>query len=369
MKKWFVVMLFISLALFGTVIGFNLFKEQKIAEYLANQPVPVFPVTSTELLNKKWTPTIEAIGFIEPKQGVTLKTQSNGVIDKISFESGQEVKLGDTLITLDSKVERATLAGTQARLPAAKSKFKRYKDLYKKGSLSKEALDEAEANFLSLTADVASLEASIERRSIDAPFAGVVGLRNVFLGQYLQPGDEITRLEDVATMRLRFTVPQRDIAKIKLGQKIDIKVDSYPDSPFSGSITAIEPAVNFQSGLVQVQADIPNNHGQLRSGMFARASVILPPKEAQIVVPQIAITYTLYGDTVYVIKKDEKGDLRAYQRVVKSGNRQEDMVHILDGLSANEVIVTSGQIRLSNGAKIKVVENTALNSPATTPKL
>lgn len=369
MKKWFAIMSLISFLLFGTVIGFNLFKQNKIAEYLANQPEPIFPVTAMVITDTNWIPTIEAIGFVEPKQGVTLTTQTSGVIDNIDFESGQEVKQGDVLMTLDSKVERANLAGTQARLPAAESKFERYKDLFQKGSVSKESLDEAEANFFSLQADVASLAASIERRSIGAPFAGVVGLRNVFLGQYMQPGDEITRLEDVATMRLRFTIPQRDIAKIKIGQQIDIKVDAYPDTPFSGSITAIEPAVNFQSGLIQVQADIPNNHGQLRSGMFARANVILPTFVNQIVIPQIAITYTLYGNTVYVIEKDDNGDLRAYQRVVKSGNRQGANVHILEGLQSGETIVTSGQIRLSNKAKVKEVKNDALKTPAITPKL
>lgn len=369
MKKWFAIMSLVSFLLFGTVIGFNVFKQYKISEYLANQPEPVFPVTVLDIQNTNWIPTIEAIGLIEPKQGVTLTTQTSGVIDKIDFESGQEVKLGEVLMTLDSQVERANLAGTQARLPAAKSKFDRYKDLFKNGSVSKESLDEAEANFLSLQADVASLAASIGRRSIEAPFSGVVGLRNVFLGQYMQPGDEITRLEDVATMRLRFTISQRDIAKIKLAQQIDIEVDAYPDTPFSGSITAIEPAVNFQSGLIQVQADIPNNHGQLRSGMFARANVILPTFKNQIVIPQIAITYTLYGNTVYVINKDDKGDLRAYQRVVKSGSRQGANVHILDGLKAGETIVTSGQIRLSNESKVKEVKNDALKTPAITPKL
>lgn len=369
MKKWFAVMFVISLVLFGSVISFNMFKQYKIDQYLANKPEPEFPVTVTRIKDSNWTPSISSIGFIEPKQGVTLTTQTNGVIISIGFESGQEVKKDQVLVSLDSKVEKANLASSQAKLPAAKAKFERYQDLLKKGSISKESLDEAEANYLSAKADVESLKASVERRSIKAPFSGIVGIRNVFLGQYLQPGTEIVRLEDIATMRLRFTVPQRDIAKIELGQKINIQVDSYKNVPFEGQITAIEPAVNYQSGLIQVQADIPNNHGQLRSGMFARAKVILPTLKDQIVIPQTAIAYTLYGDTVYVVKKDDKGDLRAYQRVVKTGNRQGDQVHILEGLAINEKIVTSGQIRLSNKVKVKEVINDALNTPAVTPEL
>ncbi|MBE1276120.1 efflux RND transporter periplasmic adaptor subunit [Enterovibrio baiacu] len=368
MKKSFVVMLVVALVLFGTVIGFNMFKQQKIAEYMANMPEPEFPVTVTEMSSIEWIPTIEAIGFIEPNQGVTLTTQVNGVIDHINFVSGQAVKQGDVLLALDSKVEAANLKSTQARLPAAKAKYKRYQGLFRKGSISKEALDEAEANYRSLQADVESLNASIERRTIDAPFDGVVGLRNVFLGEYLQPGTEIVRLEDTSIMRLRFTVPQTDIAKIKLGQKINIAVDAYPDTPFTGKISAIEPAVNFQSGLIQVQADIPNNHGQLRSGMFARANIILPTIEDQIVVDQTAINFTLYGENVYVLR-EEDGVTRAYQQVVKVGERKGHIAHVLDGLNAGDKVVTSGQVRLSNGAKVRVVENDALTPPEQLPQL
>ncbi|PMN72774.1 efflux RND transporter periplasmic adaptor subunit [Enterovibrio norvegicus] len=368
MKKSFVVMLVLALVLFGTVIGFNMFKQQKIAEYMANMPEPEFPVTVTEMSSIEWIPTIEAIGFIEPNQGVTLTTQVNGVIDHINFVSGQSVKQGDVLLALDSKVEAANLKSTQARLPAAKAKYKRYQGLFRKGSISKEALDEAEANYRSLQADVESLNASIERRTIDAPFDGVVGLRNVFLGEYLQPGTEIVRLEDTSIMRLRFTVPQTDIAKIKLDQKINIAVDAYPETPFTGKISAIEPAVNFQSGLIQVQADIPNNHGQLRSGMFARANIILPTVEDQIVVDQTAINFTLYGENVYVLR-EEDSETRAYQQVVKVGERKGHIAHVLNGLKAGDKVVTSGQVRLSNGAKVRVVENDALTPPEQLPQL
>lgn len=369
MKKWFAVMLLLSLALFGTVIGFNMFKQKMIGEYLANMPEPEFPVTLSDVSASDWTPSISVIGFIEPKQGVMLTNQSSGVIDKIQFESGETVKKGTVLLSLDATVEKANLASAQARLPAARARYKRHQDLYKTKSVSREALDEAEANYRSLQAQITSLKASIDRLTITTPFAGVVGLRNVFLGQYLKSGDNIVRLEDISTMRLRFTIPQRDISKIKIGQPIDILVDSFPDKQFKGKITAIEPAVNFQSGLIQVQADIPNNDGQLRAGMFARANVILPTLENQIVVPQTAITYTLYGDTVYIAKKDEKGDLRAYQQVIKTSDRIKDKVHVLEGINQGDVIVTSGQIRLSNQSKIKKIENNILSTPATTPKL
>ena len=335
---------------------------------MANRPEPEFPVTVETVTSSLWTPTIEAIGFIEPNQGVTLTTEVNGVIDKISFDSGSQVKEGQLLLSLDSKVEKANLKSTQARLPAAEAKYKRYKGLYKKGSISKESYDEAEANYFSLAAVIESMKASIERREIKAPFSGVVGIRNVYLGEYLQPSTDIVRLEDTSIMRLRFTVPQTDISRINIGQDIDITVDSYPNDVFKGSISAIEPAVNIQSGLIQVQADIPNNGGKLRSGMFAQADIILPTLESQVVIPQTAITYTLYGDNVYIVTEKD-GDKRVQQYVVKVGERSEAIAHILDGVKPGDVVVTSGQVRLSNDAKVRIVESDATTPPAETPML
>ncbi|MBJ7589971.1 efflux RND transporter periplasmic adaptor subunit [Aeromonas veronii] len=377
MKKWMAIMLLIAIALFGSVIGFNLFKQKMIAQYMANRPEPEFPVTAMVTKAQDWVPTIEAIGFIEPNQGVTLSTELAGTIDAITFESGKPVKADQLLLSLDSTVERANLRASQAKLPAAKAKFDRFQNLYKTSSISKEQLDEAEAAYRSLEADIESLKATIARREVRAPFSGVVGLRNVFLGQYLQPGTDIVRLEDTSVMRLRFTVPQTDISKIKLGQTIKINVDAYPQTQFDGHITAIEPAVNFQSGLIQVQADIPNNDGQLRSGMFARASIILPTVKDQIVIPQTAISFTLYGQNVYVLKEGEETDkegnkvkvLRAKQVVVKAGERRGNDVHVLSGIQAGDQIVLSGQVRLSNDTKVHVVENNALAVPAQTPML
>lgn len=368
MKKWTVLMLLLVTAIFGSVIGFNEFKQQKIAEFMANRPEPEFPVTVADVDAVDWVPVIDAIGFIEPNQGVTVANETSGVIQQILFESGTQVIENQPLVRLDSQVEQANLKSVQARLPAAKAKYERYQGLFKKGSVSKEAFDEAEASFFSLQADIESLKASIERREIRAPFSGVMGIRQVYLGQYLQTGSDIVRLEDISVMRLRFTVPQTDISRIHLGQSVDIFVDAYPDKTFSGSISAIEPAVNVQSGLIQIQADIPNSEGQLRSGMFARANILLPKLENQVTLPQTAITFTLYGDNVYIVN-EENDELRVQQHVVKVGERMADIAHILDGVKPGDRVVTSGQVRLSNGAKVRVVESNAITPPAKTPML
>ncbi|WP_154115055.1 efflux RND transporter periplasmic adaptor subunit [Vibrio cincinnatiensis] len=368
MKKWTFLMLLIVVLLFGSVIGFNLFKQQKIAEYMASRPEAEFPVTVTTVDSVDWVPAIEAIGFIEPNQGVTLTTETSGVIDRIQFESGTRVEENQPLVLLDSDVEKANLKSSQARLPAAKAKYERYKGLFSKGSISQESFDDAEANYYSLSADIESLKATIARREIKAPFAGVVGIRNVYLGQYLQPGTDIVRLEDTTVMRLRFTVPQTDISRISMGQEVDIIVDAYPSLTFKGSITAIEPAVSVQSGLIQVQADIPNSEGKLRSGMFARANIILPKLTDQVTLPQTAITFTLYGNNVFVVTEQD-GIKRVEQRVVNVGERTRDIAHILEGVNAGDVVVTSGQVRLSNGVRVRIVESDATTPPAKTPML
>ncbi|EGQ8114482.1 multidrug efflux RND transporter periplasmic adaptor subunit VmeC [Vibrio parahaemolyticus] len=367
MKKW-ILMLSIVLLLFGSVVTYRLIDIKQKMDAFASRPEPEFPVTITKVKAVDWVPVIEAIGFIEPNQGVTVANETSGVIDKIAFESGTQVEAGQPLVLLDSEVEKANLKSSQAKLPAAEAKYKRYQGLFKKGSISKEAYDEAEANYYSLKADIESLKATIDRREIKAPFAGVVGIRNVYLGQYIQAGSDIVRLEDSSVMRLRFTVPQTDISRIKLDQEVDIFVDAYPDQPFKGSISAIEPAVNVQSGLIQVQADIPNSDGKLRSGMFARANIIMPKLANQVTLPQTAITFTLYGDNVYIVT-EEDGEKRVKQHVVKVGERTKDIAHILEGVKPGDVVVTSGQVRLSNHAKVSIVESNAITPPAETPML
>jgi membrane fusion protein (multidrug efflux system) len=368
MKKWTFFMLLIAIVLFGSVIGFNFFVKNEINKAIANMPEPSNPVTVETIKLNDWVPTIEAVGFIEPAQGVTLTNQTEGVIDSIQFESGQTVKAGKTLIVLESDVEQANLKSVQARLPAAKAKFERYKGLFNKGSLSQEAYDDAQASYLSLSADLESLKAAVEKRTIQAPFSGIVGIRNIYLGQYLKAATEIVQLEDISRMRFHFSIPQTEISRITSGQTVDISVDSYPNQTFTGSITAIEPAVNPLSGLIQVEADIPNSDSLLRSGMFARASIRLPALQNQVAITQTAITYTLYGDSVYVLvtQGDEQ---RVEQRVIEVGERRGSIAHIRSGLAGDETIVTSGQVRLNNGAKVHVVESNAVTPRAEIPML
>lgn len=377
MKKWTLSMLLLVVVIFGSVIGFNLFKQKMMGEYFANMPVPSFPVTTTEVTPQDWTPRIAAIGFIEPIQGINISNESSGIVRVIHFESGQQVKAGDILLELDADVEKANLRSAQGRLPAVQANLKRMRQLFTRGSVSQGQLDEALANSQELTGQVDSLKATIARRTIRAPFDGVMGIRNAFLGQYLNAGSDIARLEDISQFRIRFTIPQTRIADIAVGQSLNIFVDAYPTTPFEGEITAIEPQINPGSGVVQVQASIPNQEGKLRSGMFAKLDVQLPTQTAQTLVPQQAINFTLYGQTIYVVTEQKSDDAKAEddtvliaeQRVIEVAEREDDYARVVKGLKAGEVIVTSGQVRLSNGSHVKPVDDDSLDTPESAPQL
>ncbi|WP_094751420.1 efflux RND transporter periplasmic adaptor subunit [Psychromonas sp. CD1] len=373
MKKWIASAILLAILVFGSVIGFNMYKASKIKEFLANRPISEFSVTSTTIELENWVPLLRAIGFIEPIQGVMISNEVAGKIVKINFESGQNFKKGDALIYLDSDVEKANLRAAKGKMPAIKRNFKRMKALFLKGSVSQGQVDDAQSDYLSLQGEIESYQATISRRIIRAPFNGIAGLRNVYLGEYLTAGSNIVRLEDISQMRLRFTVPQNDLNKIFVGQNIHIFVDAEPDNIFLGKISAIEPAINYQSGVVQVQANIPNKFHKLRSGMFAKANVIMPTLHNQVILPQTAINYTLYGQTVYVItdkiNKQGKKHLQVNQTIITLGKSHDGDVHVLTGLKVGDRIVTSGQVRLSNGAQVKIIQSDLLNKPDQIPAL
>ncbi|MEE1674747.1 efflux RND transporter periplasmic adaptor subunit [Agarivorans aestuarii] len=372
MKKWMAIMLAIAVILFGSVFGFYLFKQKMIAEFMANRPVPEMPVEVATANAEDWQPAIESIGFIEPYQGVNLSSSVAGLVSKIHFSSGDTVKAGELLVSLEADVEKANLASAKAKLPAVKRQMERNKTLLDRGSVSQTQFDDSEANYLALVSDIEALKATIERRDIRAPFNGVMGIRQINLGQYLQAGDDIARLENLDHMLLRFIVPQKDISLINVGTEIELNSDAYPAQWFKGTITTIEPTVDPQSGVIQVQATIPNAEGLLRSGMYASVRIWQAVQPNQIVVPQQAISFSLYGESIYVLESDTAEDgsetLVAKQRSITVGERRGDVAVIDKGVNAGEQVVVSGQVRLRNGAVVRIVEDDFVQRDQNLPK-
>ncbi|WP_432455597.1 MULTISPECIES: efflux RND transporter periplasmic adaptor subunit [unclassified Agarivorans] len=372
MKKWMAIMLLIAVVLFGSVFGFYLFKQKMIAQFMANRPIPELPVEVASAKAQDWHPAIESIGFIEPYQGVNISSSVSGLVTDIHFSSGDTVKSGQRLVSLEADVERANLASAEAKLPAIKRQMERNKTLLTKGSVSQTQFDDSEATYLALVSEIASLKATIELREIRAPFDGVMGIRQINLGEYLQPGNDIARLENLNRMLLRFIVPQKEISLIDVGTEVELNTDAYPEQWFKGKITTIEPTVDSQSGVIQVQATLPNDEALLRSGMYASVRIWQPVQANQVVVPQQAITFSLYGESIYVIEPQTAEDgseiLVAKQRTVTIGERRGDVAVVTSGIKADEQVVVSGQVRLRNGARVKLVEDNFVQRDQTLPK-
>ncbi len=282
------------------------------------------------------------------------------------------------------------MRASEAQLPNAKANLERYRNLIASNSASKAEFDNAQSTYNQLLANIEALRATIKRRQIYAPFSGLAGIVNVNVGQYITMGTEIVRVEDQSSMKVRFTLPQTNLEQISIGQKVTAVIDALPAQTFPAKIVAIDPAVDRLTGLINVEAVIEEGQEKLLSGMFARLNVALPTETGQIVVPQISIAYTMYGETVYVLQplSDEDKEMvnkmavqnpsldvnkmyRAKQMEVKTADRKGNYSQLSKGVKAGDLIVTGGLQRLSNNALVKVSDTEAvgITTPAKNSKL
>lgn len=390
-RKFLIVLtLLIVLVAFGGVVGMQQFIAGKKAEAAANMPETVSQITAMTVKGQEWTPVITAVGSIRPNQGAMISAQAAGTVTKVLVKSGDKVRKGQLLVEIDSSAERASLKATEAQLPAAQANYNRYRSLVASNSASKAELDNAQSTYNQLLATIEATKAQIERRQIYAPFDGEAGIVNVNVGQYVTVGTEIVRVEDQSVMKIRFTLPQTNLEDIFVGQKVTATIDALPARTFPAKITAIDPAVDTATGLINIEAIVTEGQDKLLSGMFARLNVALPTLYDQIVVPQIAVTYTMYGETVYVLQPlsdEDKAKVtkmaemnksldvnkiyRAKQMEVTTAERSGVYSHLSKGLKAGDMIVTGGLQRLKNNALIQIsdVQPVGVIAPATKTKL
>ncbi|MGV6987921.1 efflux RND transporter periplasmic adaptor subunit [Testudinibacter sp. P80/BLE/0925] len=378
------VLLLVILA-FAAVIGLQMMKSRGMAAYFANMPEPINPVTVTTLQTQQWTPAIEATGIIRPNQGAMLSSQAAGTVKTIFVEAGQQVKKGDLLIELDSDVEKANLAAYQAQLTSVQANYQRYVTLFRSKSVSQSDLDNAESSYKALVANIESAKATIARRQIYAPFDGIAGIVQVNVGEYVTNGQAMVRVEDISTAKIDFSIGQNNLENLFIGQKVTAVVDAFAGETFAAKISAIEPAITSTSGLIDLQATVEDSRDKLLSGMFARVRVALTTEYDQLVLPQVAIAYNMYGESVYRLtalsdedKEKYAGNknldkmYRAYLVTVKTLDRSGIYSHLEKGpLQFGDIIVTGGQQRLSNGSLVVVSDKAGIGTtqPAETPKL
>ena len=371
MNKRMIQMLAIVVVIVG-LLGFMKYRQISAA-IAANKgfQMPPEAVTTVVAQSAQWSATLDAVGSVAPVQGVLLSADLAGVVDKINFRSGAHVKAGQVLVTLDARQERAQLASAEARRDLAKVNLDRARSLYETKAIAQSDLDLAMANFKTAEAAVAEVQASIDRKTIRAPFAGTTGIRQVNPGQYLNSGDPVVPLQAMDAVYVDFTVPQQSLSAIRVGATVQATVEGSAKGVYHGRITAIDPVVSDATRNVSVQATFPNPSGQLRPGMFASVRAMVGKGEPTVALPTSAINYAPYGNSVFVVEEMKGPDGKPYkgvrQQFVKLGRSQGDQVAILDGVKPGQEIASSGVFKLRPGAAV-VVDNKVTPSNSTAPK-
>jgi len=347
--------------------GFSIYQQIQ----MFSAPQPAISVSAAVAREQPWQSRLPAIGTLKAYQGVDLTAEVQGTVKEVLFQSGEKVTLGQPLLQLDSEVERAILATAEAVRALARVEYQRGQDLIKRQAISKSEFDRLNAELLKAEASVTQLKAELDKKRILAPFAGTIGIRQVNTGDYLSPGTSFATLQDLSRLYVDFFLPEQDYPQLAIGQSVRLSLAAYPGEVFSGEISALNPKVEETTRNVQVRAMLPNPDNKLLPGMFANLEVLLPGEKPQVLVPETAITYTLYGNSVYVIgeqkddqgavAKDDKGQPRLVveRRFVETGERRDGQVLVLKGLKAGEQVVTAGQLKLDNGAHVAIVEDQA----------
>ena len=371
MAKRMILMLILAGLVVGG-LGFVKFKQIQtaVAQGASFQPPPE-AVTTVVAKQEKWPATLNVIGTMAAVQGVTVSADLPGTVDRINFESGKWVKEGDILVELDTRQEKAQLAAMEAARDLAHINYDRMQQLVKQGVVAKTEYDTATATQKSSDAQVGEVRAAIARKTIRAPFSGILGIRQVNLGQYLSAGQPIVSLQSLDPIYVNFGVPQQDAVQARIGRTLRIRSDEMRGSQFTGKVTALDSIVNESTRNVQVQATLANPGGKLHPGMFVQVEITTGADRPVISLPASAINYAPYGDSVFIVgdMKDPKGNTYrgVHQQFVKVEGSRGDQVAVVSGLKPGDEVVSSGVFKLRNGAAVQV-NNKVQPSNSTSPK-
>jgi membrane fusion protein, multidrug efflux system len=362
MTKRMVIMLIAVGLVFGGIFGFQAFKGAMIKKFMSQMGAPPQTVSTAIAGTQEWQPRIEAVGSLRALKGADLSLEVSGVVDSITFNSGDDVAEGALLLKLRDKDDIAKLHSLQATAEINEITYQRDLKQSRVQAVSQATVDTDAANVKNANAQVAEQQAVIEKKSLRAPFAGHLGIRLVDLGQYLSAGTLVVTLQALDPVYFDFFLPQQAVDRIQLGQQIMARVDTYANQTFPGEISAINPKIDTSSRNVQVRATLKNPDRKLLPGMYATVEIAAGQPQQRITLPQTAVAYNPYGATVYVIDdqgKDANGKPRliARQTFVATGDTRGDQVAILSGLKGGETIVTAGQIKLHNGSTV-LIDNT-----------
>ncbi len=387
MSRRFIITAIAIAALLGGLGYFQfIFKPQMIKSFLSQMTPPPATVTAEAARTEKWVERLSSIGTMIASQGVEVTSQVAGIVTEVRIESGTEVEQGAKLVQLDTSVEVADLASAVATQREAEVAHERQADLMQKRVTSEANLDTARAKRETAQAAVKRIQAVIAQKGIVSPFAGRLGIRKVEKGQYVSAGMPLVSLQALNPIRVDFPMPEQQIGKLRVGQPIELTVDAFPNQVFGGEVQSLDARVAQDTRTLLVRGLLPNPERKLLPGMFANVTVLVGEPADVITVPRTAVTYSLYGDSVYVVKpapaKEDKAEpaaasgqppapepaLVAERRYVRTGQVREDRVAITFGLAKGEEVVTTGQLKLNPGASIRIDNTQPLNRPDQRPK-
>lgn len=365
------IALLLIAALLGGLWWFNEFRKQMIASFFAGNVPPPTPVQVAEAVQETVPRHLGAIGTLEAVREVTVAPEVAGRVTEIHFESGATVAAGAPLVQLNDSTERADLLVYRAQARLAELNLERSLSLLPRQAVPQTTVDQNRAELDQANANIKRIEAEIAQKLIRAPFAGDLGIRAVNLGEFVGAGATLVTLTDLSKLLVNFTLPEQNRSRLHVGQAVRIESDAFPDRAFDGVITTVDPQVSAETRAIKIQATLDNPNRELLPGMFANVRVVLPAEPNVVVIPETAVDYTLYGDSVFVVRqqagKDGAPALIATRVPVETGPRAANRVEIRRGVQAGDRVIVSGQLKLSNGAAVAIADATALKTPPAVP--
>lgn len=380
LNKPFILTALIVGVLLGALGIFKLVVQPALIKgFLSKNVPPPATVTTVAASTETWIARLPSVGSLTAIQGIDVASQVSGIVTGIHFDSGTEVNAGDKLVDLDTSVETADLASNEATLRQTDADLARQNDLTRRAIASEATQQNSQAKRDNAAAAVARVRALIAQKRIVAPFAGRIGIRKVELGQYMSSGSAFASLQQLDPIRVDFPVPENELARLKIGQVVEVSIDAFPAQTFKGAIKSLDARVAADTRTLLIRAEIPNPERRLLPGMFAKLNVVIGTPHEEVTVPRTAVTYSLYGDSVYVIVPapaaaaattgtDGPGSI-AERRFVRISDTREDRVSIGEGLKPGEQVVTTGQLKLQPGGRVRVDNTQPLTPPAERPRI
>lgn len=388
-KRFIIVGVIFGLLIGGLAFFHFVFLPSMIKQAILGSPKPAETISADAATVERWAPYVRAIGTVQAVNGIEVAPKVAGIVKEFHFESGADVAKGDTLVQLDDAAEQADLRNLEATAKSAQLELARQQTLAQRGVSARKDLEAAQASSDALRAQIDRVKSTIADKTIVAPWAGRVGIRHADVGAYVQPGQALVWLQTLDPVYVDFTVPETEFDRIRTDQTIETTFSTYPGEVFAGKITALEAKVDESTRTINVRATLPNSEHKIAAGMFASVAVIIDAPQPVVTVPETAITYSLYGDSVFVVvpAKAEPAaqgatkpaanaaapaapatepPMQVERRFVKIGEVREGRSSILDGLKEGEKVVNAGQLKLRPGSLVKIDNSVALGKPEET---